>query len=66
MSYHWRNAPPTQSVLVGWQIVLQRTSDHRKRGEGLISFNPLGIPLPKRVEFLVLKKTSQLITNSLP
>jgi len=54
MSYHWRNAPATQSVLVGRQTVLQRTSDHRKRGEGLISSNQLRIPLPKRVEFLVL------------
>lgn len=53
MPYNWRNAPSTQSVLVGWQIILQRTSDHRERDQGLISFNLLRIPLPKRVEFLV-------------
>jgi len=54
MSYHWRNAPSSQSFLVGWQIVLQGTSYHRKRDESLISLNRLLIPLPKGVEFSFL------------
>lgn len=66
MPYHWRNALTSQSILVGWQIVLQGTGNHRKRDQGLISVPPLLIPLPKRVEFLFKQNTSILIDKILP
>ena len=65
MPYHWRNAPTSQSILVGWQTVLQRTSNHRKRDESLIFLNRLLIPLPKGVEFSFLQNTSNLINRDL-